>query len=251
MGAALAIAFAATAATPARAAADRRNGSGAGALVSYQTSQLVEGRPVTATVRVFVVVPRSASLPMTLAVGVKEVDDLTGTELFAGTGTGAPGSFTVGANFARAHVTGQVTVRSATSGDTRVAGIDVLWSPQHRTQKIRLRPGDGVAGGDPTELHRGVIRRMTGFGIVTVSDPLRPAYVITISTPGLGCAWSTKDRSVDMAPPTAKRDGTVSIAATSTGYWTGYWTWKWDGTKWVATWTWVWMSNSSGSYVTS
>lgn len=253
LGAALAFALLAT--TPAGAALEQRSGSGAGALVSYQTSQVVEGRSVTATVRVFVVVPKLPSLPMFLAVGVKEVDDATGTELFAGTGTGEPGKFTVGPNFARAHVTGQVTVLSAAPGVTRVVDVDVLWSPQYRTQKLRLVPRGGVGGEDPDERHRGKVRRMTGFGIVRISDPTRTDYVITISTPGLGCAWSTRDTSPDVPPPPTKRDGSDasredSVKSTTAGYWTGYWTWKWDGTQWVATWTWVWKA-STNTYVVS
>jgi len=139
-------------------------------------------------------------------------------------------------------------VLAATFGKTRVAGVDVLWSPQHRTEK--LQPGAGVVGQDPDEGHKGVIRRMTGFGIVTISDPSRTGYVITISTPGLGCAWSTKDTSPDMAPPLSKRDasGGASVKATAAGYWTGYWTWKWDGTKWVSVWTWVWHPSTSDGY---
>jgi len=252
LGAALALA--ATATTPAAASPDQREGSGAGALVEYQTNQVVEGRSVTATVRVFVVVPKNRSLPKYLAVGVKEIDDRTGAELFAGTGTGQPGKFTVGANFVTAHVTGQITVQSATSADTRVADVDVVWSPQHRTEK--LQPGAGAVVQAPDEGHKGVVRRMTGFGIVTISDPARTGYVITISTPGLGCAWLTKDTSSDMPPPLTKRDasdGSHSGGAksTTTGHWSGYWTWTWTGTQWVSKWTWVWVYDTAGGYAVS
>jgi hypothetical protein len=245
LAAAAVLVLAATATTLAKTRSAQRIGTGAGAIVEYQTSHLVDGKSITASVRVFVLVPGDPALPTTLAVGVKEVDDATGAELFAGTATGAPGTFTVGEDFANARVTGQITVSSATPGATRVADSDVVWSPEEVTQKIKVRSTLKAArrGGkveESKERHDGLVRRMTGVGLVRVSDPARPGYEFSITSTGLGCAWRTKNDSrggLD-GPPGA-------LAATASGTWTGYWTWKWDGTKWVATWTWVWKAADS------
>ena len=245
----------APAALSAGPAQGQRSGSGAGATVEYQTSSVLEGRSITATVRVFVVVPKARTQPTYLAVGVKESDDETGAELFSGTGTAAPGSFTVGAHFAGARVTGQVTVLSATPDVTRIADVDVVWSPEAATKRIRIRPRHGGAGEASTDRHRGRVRRMTGVGLVRISDPTRIDHVFMITTPGLGAAWKTRDTSRDLVEEPTKRpgsnaSGTEGIAASTAGYWTGYWTWKWNGTTWVAYWTWVYHSGS-GSYSVS
>ena len=248
---AVAIAVAALTAAPADAKPSRRSGSGAGAIVEYQTSSILDGRSITATVQVFVVVPRNESLPTYLAVGVKEVDDGTGDELFSGTGTGAPGKFTVGRHFARAHLTGQIMVQSGTPGATRIADVDVVWNPEDPTQKIKIRPQGGGPDDETKELHKGRVRRMTGVGLVRISDPDRTDYVFTITDPGLGAAWNTKDTSRDVAPFFGQKSGSSAsgpdaIAASSSGYWTGYWTWRWDGTKWASFWTWVYVQPSGG-----
>lgn len=253
-GLVFAAAILASGATPsdARPAAERRSGSGAGGIVEYETSHVIDGRSITASVRVFVVVPNDSDLPQYVAVGVTEVDDATGEELFSGTGTAAPGEFTVGPHFSTARVTGSVTVESGTPGITRVADVDVVWSPLAKSRAIRVIPrrgGQGIAGG---ERHLGRVRRMTGVGLVRISDPSREGYEFSITSPGLGAAWKTRNSSRAVDPPVEEKDARAagrSFRATS-GYWTGYWTWKWNGTKWLATWTWVWRS-STGSYVTS
>jgi len=254
LAAALALAAAAAMPADAKPRTDRRSGSGAGGIVEYQTTNVLEGKSITATVRVFVVVPRDRSLPAYVAVGVKEVDDGTGDELFAGTGTAAPGEFSVGPHFATARVTGQVTLLSSTPGVTRLAEVDVVWSPQDATKRIRIAAGTGVLGDDSLDRHRGRVRRMTGVGLVRISDPSRPGYEFSITAPGLGAAWRTRDTSPDVAGPDGLFGSSPLVVAqgatTCTGSWSGYWTWKWDGTKWVATWTWVWTSSGCG-YVTS
>lgn len=238
--------------THARPGVERRTGSGAGGIVEYETSHVIDGRSITASVRVFVVAPDDKERPLYVAVGVTEVDDETGAELFAGTGTADPGSFSVGGHFSTARVTGSVTVSSASSASTRIADVDVVWSPVAKSRPIRVLPRTDEFGFAPGERHVGRVRRMTGVGLVHISDPSREGYEFSITTPGLGAAWRTRSSSRAVDPPVEEKSARAAgsnFRATS-GYWTGYWTWYWDGTKWVARWTWV-CKSGTGTYVTS
>lgn len=212
---------------------------------------MIDDRSITASVRVFVVAPDDRERPLYVAVGVTETDDETGEELFSGTGTAAPGSFSVGGHFSTARVTGSVTVTSGSSEATRIADVDVVWSPVAKSRPIRDVPSlDGLARRG--ERHVGRVRRMTGVGLVHISDPSREGYEFSITTPGLGAAWKTRSSSPAVDPPSAAKraDAAAPDFRATTGYWSGYWTWKWNGTKWVATWTWVWVTGS-GTYTAS
>jgi hypothetical protein len=251
---AAALAVGAIATTPAEAGVEIRNGSGVGATAELQSSHVLAGRSITATARVFVVVPADSSTPAFLAVGVTEVDDESGEELFAGNGTGAPDNLQVDADLGHVHVQGQITAHSATSDATRVVDVNVVWNADSAVEAIDVRTHDR---GGVSEKHEGVVGLMTATGNVRIEDPDGTDHVITVTGPASGSVWDTTDTGRKLPPPpdslssAAAADAaasTVTVTTTATGHWTGYWKYNTATQQWIWTWVWVW---DTGSWVTS
>jgi len=254
---AAALAVGAIATSPANAGVDIRNGSGVGATAELQSSHVLAGRSITATARVFVVVPADPATPAFLAVGVTEVDDESGEQLFDGNGTGVPDSLQVDADLGHVHVQGQVTAHSGTSDETRVVDVNVVWNADSAVEAIDVRTHER---GGVSERHEGVVGLMTATGNVRIEDPDGTDHVITVTGPASGSAWDTTDTgrklpaapdsliSADASEAADAAASTATVTATATGHWTGYWKWNTATQQWIWTWVWVW---DTGSYVTS